>query len=62
VHRGGQELAEITISLKELQAARTRCRRELRAEITPRRTLVEELLAVHQAAPPPLPAGASGRG
>jgi putative transposase len=51
-----QELADTTISLKELQAARTRRRRELRGEITARRTLVEELLAVHQAASPPPPA------
>lgn len=51
-----QELADTTISLKELQAARTRRRRELRGEITARRTLVEELLAVHQTASPPPPA------
>jgi putative transposase len=46
------ELATTTISLKDLVAARNRRRRELRGEIGERRSLVEELLAVHQPAPP----------
>jgi putative transposase len=50
-----QELANFTISLKDLQAARTRRRRELREEIKDRKSLVDELLAVHQAPGPPSP-------
>jgi putative transposase len=46
------ELANVTISLKDLQAARNKRRRELRGEIADRRSLVEELLAVHQATAP----------
>ena len=46
------ELATTTISLKDLVAARNRRRRELQGEIGERRSLVEELLAVHQPAPP----------
>lgn len=48
-----QELANFTISLKDLQAARTRRRRELREEIKDRKSLVDELLAVHETAAPP---------
>jgi putative transposase len=37
------ELAASTISLKDLQAARNRRRRELRTELTSRRSLVDDL-------------------
>jgi putative transposase len=51
-----QELAGTTISLKDLQAARNRRRRELRDQIAARQSLVEELLAAQQVADPPPPA------
>ena len=51
-----QDIADETISLKELRTARDRHRKDLREQITARRTLVDDLLAVHQAATPPPPA------
>ncbi|WP_264669861.1 Mu transposase C-terminal domain-containing protein [Arthrobacter sp. VKM Ac-2550] len=52
-----QDIADATISLKDLRTARDRHRRQLREEITARHRLVDELLAVHQAATPaPRPA------
>ena len=51
------ELAATTISLKELVAARNKRRRELRSDIAERRSLVDELLAVHRPEPPPTPPG-----
>jgi putative transposase len=53
------ELAATTISLKELVAARNKRRRELRGEIRERRSLVDELLAVHNPDPPPRPTRAA---
>jgi len=50
------ELAAATISLKDLVAARNRRRRELRDEVKERRSLVDELLAVHRSEPAPEPA------
>ena len=42
--RGGvPELAAASISLKDLEAARNRRRRQLRQELTSRRSLVDEL-------------------
>jgi putative transposase len=55
------ELANVTISLKELQAARNKRRRELRGDIADRRSLVEELLAVHQDTTAPSPPTGSRR-
>jgi putative transposase len=49
------EIANATISLKELQAARNKRRRELRGQIADRRSLVEELLAEHRPEPAPPP-------
>lgn len=50
------ELADQTISFRELQAARTAQRRRLRAELDRRRSLVDELPP--PAAPPTSPATA----
>jgi putative transposase len=47
------ELADQTISLKEIQAARTTRRRQLHGRLAERRSLVDELLAVHQPDSPP---------
>jgi putative transposase len=55
------ELATTTISLKELVAARNKRRRELRGEIRERRTLVDELLAVHNPEAPPRPTRPASR-
>ena len=55
------ELASVTIGLKELQGARNKRRRELRGDIADRRSLVEELLAVHQAAAVPVSASTGSR-
>jgi putative transposase len=49
------ELAAATISLKELQSARNRRRRELRGQIADRRSVVEELLAERKPVPAPAP-------
>lgn len=51
-----QDLAGTTISLKDLQAARNRRRRDLRAQIVARQSLVDDLLAAHQPDPAPSPA------
>ena len=50
-----QDIADETISLKDLQSARDRHRRYLREQITERRTLVDDLLAVHHTPTPPQP-------
>lgn len=52
-----QDIAGEKISLKDLQSARDRHRKDLREQITARSTLVEDLLAVHQAAMPQQPVG-----
>jgi putative transposase len=54
------ELAQQTLSLKDIVRARTERRRELRGQLKERRTLVDRLLEVHQspAAPPAPPAPA----
>ena len=51
------ELAQQTLSLKDIVRARTERRRELRGQLKERRTLVDRLLEVHQSpAAPPAPA------
>ena len=50
------ELAATSISLKDLQAARNRRRRELRRELTSRRSLVDMLT---HPVPEPVPDGAA---
>ncbi|MEV0163395.1 Mu transposase C-terminal domain-containing protein [Nonomuraea fuscirosea] len=53
------ELADRTISLKEITAARTARRRDLRSQITDRTSIVDRLIEAHQpAAAPGLPATA----
>jgi hypothetical protein len=47
------ELAAATISLKDLEAARNRRRRELRTELTSRRNLVDALRHPHREPVPP---------
>ncbi len=49
-----QELAGQTVSLKEIQRARNRRRRELRKVIKDRSELVQTYLRVHQVEPEPL--------
>lgn len=56
-----QDLADTTVSLKDLHAARSRRRRELRAQITDRKTLVEQLLTAHRDDSPPPPLDPPGR-
>ena len=60
-----QELAHQTLSLKDISRARNARRRDLRGQLTDRRTLVDRLLAVPQPAemapPPPDPAPAAPR-
>ena len=51
-----QELAGQTIALKDIMQARNERRRQLRAGLDDRAAVVERLLAVHQADPPPAPA------
>jgi putative transposase len=53
------ELADASITLKELQAARNKRRRDLRAQIVDRRSVVEQLLATRapEEPRPPAPAG-----
>jgi putative transposase len=53
------ELASTSITLKELQAARNKRRRDLRAQIVDRRSVVEQLLATRapEEPRPPAPAG-----
>jgi putative transposase len=50
-----QELAGQTVSLKEIQRARDRRRRELRSTIKDRSELVRTYLKVHQVEPEPPP-------
>ncbi len=51
------ELARDTISLRDLQAARTRRRRDVRAQLATRLTLAEQLLPTSQVRTTPTPAG-----
>jgi len=52
-----QELADRSVSLKDIIRARTERRRQLRVGLSEREALVEALLAVHRPLPdPPLPA------
>jgi putative transposase len=50
------DLAAATVSLKEITAARSARRRELRRQIGERASIVDRLIAVH--APPPSPPAA----
>jgi putative transposase len=50
------DLADRTISLKEITAARNARRRELRARIGQRASVVDRLIEVHRPAPPDIPA------
>ncbi len=54
-----QELADRSVSLKDIIRARTERRRQLRAGLSEREALVEALLAVHRPPPAPPPADAS---
>ena len=47
------ELADRTVSLKDIVAARRQRRRQLRAEIDQRTSVVEQLLDAHRPTPPP---------
>jgi putative transposase len=47
-----QELAGQTVSLKEIQKARETRRKQVKAGLSTRAALVEQLLAVHQQEPP----------
>jgi putative transposase len=47
------ELADRTVSLKDIVAARRQRRRQLRAEIDRRSSVIDQLLDVHRSAPPP---------
>ncbi|HEY3732845.1 MAG TPA: Mu transposase C-terminal domain-containing protein [Streptosporangiaceae bacterium] len=49
------ELADRTVSLKEITAARNARRRELRAQLGERASIVDRLIAVHQAPPAAVP-------
>jgi len=53
------ELAAATVSLKDLQAARNQRRRELRQQLTARRSLVD--LLTHPAEPPAATATTPGK-
>ena len=53
------DLATATVSLKEITAARTARRRELRRQIGERVSVVDRLIAVHAPPPPGLPAEAA---
>ncbi len=48
-----QELAGSTISLKEIEKARSERREQVRAGLTTRAAVVEQFLAVHQEETPP---------
>ncbi len=50
------DLADRTISLKEITAARNARRRELRARLGERASVVDRLIEVHRPAPPDVPA------
>jgi putative transposase len=50
------DLADRTISLKEITAARNARRRELRARLGERASVVDRLIEVHRPAPPDIPA------
>ncbi len=50
-----QELADRSVSLKDIIRARSERRRQLRAGLSEREALVEALLAVHRPPPDPLP-------
>ncbi|MEU4697412.1 Mu transposase C-terminal domain-containing protein [Nonomuraea dietziae] len=49
------ELADRTVSLKEITAARSARRRDLRSQITERTNIVDRLIEAHQPAAPGLP-------
>ena len=53
------DLAAATVSLKEITAARTARRRELRRQIGERASIVDRLIAVHAPPPPGLPVEAA---
>jgi putative transposase len=53
------DLAAATVSLKEITAARTARRRELRRQIGERASVVDRLIAVHAPPPPGLPVEAA---
>jgi putative transposase len=53
-----QELADQSVSLKDIIRARTERRRQLRAGLSEREALVEALLAVHRPPPEPAPPAA----
>jgi len=52
------ELAGQTVSLKDIEKARSERRKQVRAGLSTRQTLVEQFLAVHQEEPPKRPAQA----
>jgi len=47
-----QELADQTVSLKEIQKARAERRKQVKEGLSTRAALVEQLLAIHQQEPP----------